>query len=355
MARNRRRDDHERLREELAEGLGHPVTHAQWAWLVHEDECVEEALSFPAAERRRVLLEGWRRLQQAEADDRARAKPDKAGDEPERDLWLTQDESARASAASVALAAAATGVPGVQLYRAAFLDGRQLSEAEAREVLARADPANAPGLHELAGALALLYGWGAEEAALFVLTGAVPHVVPLTAVIERFDAVDEWEPERLRTRATITLRVEPWVGAETVALAYRALQRDAMGKDRKPVGRRELALVRFVLERLMAGGEPVGSWAQLARAWNEHHREDGWAYANPHNLKPAYERARRRLLQEDYRILGFDAREPRRGDVVRRRAMAYRAFLDDDILGAHIWASPAGDDGNPDGNPDGNR
>ncbi len=357
MPEDRRHRDRGNLRAELEGALGHPISAGQWAWMVHEDGCVEEALAFPEGKRRRVVLESWHRLQQEEAADRARAKQDSAGSAPERALWLAAAEVARAVATSEVLALSATSLPGVREFRDEFLGGERVEEANARKLLAEAAWERAPILRELADALALLYGWNAEDAALFVLTGIIPHVVPLTAVVERFDAQDEQNPGCLRTRATITLQAEPWVSDETISVAYRALQRDVMGKGRKPVKTRELALVRFVARHLTANGGPDRPWAELAREWNVQHGDDGWGYTNPYNLKPAYERARARLLNDDYRIPGTGQEEPRPEGVVRQGTLTYRAFLDEDIHGTFIWSRPpSGDrDGYDDGNLDGNR
>ena len=88
------------------------------------------------------------------------------------------------------------------------------------------------------------------------------------------------------TRNVVTLRVEPWIAAETVLRTYQYLQALTLGRRPRAVSERNLAMVRFVMKQLRAllttpteddGEPPRVSWRRLMNNWNQEN-EESWAY-----------------------------------------------------------------------------
>lgn len=146
-------------------------------------------------------------------------------------------------------------------------------------------------LRKLSEQLATWYGLRADQAARFVLTG---ELVP-------------WMPVQVGVRgglhpthetAWVTLRVEPWVPAETVLRVYRDVQRRLLGRDNRPVGDRSLALLRFVTEQ----GEVWTdlTWPAAMERWNRDHPE--WRYETDRRFARDVKRAQQVLLFPKYRF-----------------------------------------------------
>jgi hypothetical protein len=173
-------------------------------------------------------------------------------------------------------------------------------------------------LRKLSGSLAAGYLWQEAQATWFVLTGTVPAVPPVRA----------WRQPKVHMRYsydTITLEVATWVPPQVVQAAFREARRQLWGKKHKnrPIGEKNLKLLRFVLKRtdpigrlkeerepdpiwtteeIMAsmgyekrptGRELVGEWNRTE--WVREHPE--WSYdpGESRNFLRDYHRARRKV------------------------------------------------------------
>ncbi len=335
------------LREQLAKELGRRrIAFALWRWLESEGHIVDVA-PFPPDEKLNLLKAAVRKYEEEEAEDQT---DDQGGGHqmlaaPRMMLGIAKDDEARAVAVSEALALVATGLPEVVSFRNNRLGGRTSAPEVTGEQIAALSEGALHELYDLVRSLAVRFSWDEKDAAFFVVGGVIPPVLPVVARVERRDLLDEWPDDQasgaLRTMATITLQVEPWVNDETVVAAYRSLQRDMMGKHRKQVESREIEVFRFATRRLDPHGRPPTSWADLAREWNSEHADDGWAYVDLYDFKAAYRRVRRRLLNEDYRVLQPDGDLPRPHDAVRSQSVDYQPILDG--LTHIAWHSETGD------------
>jgi hypothetical protein len=137
-------------------------------------------------------------------------------------------------------------------------------------------------LHELSEKLRneLFPYWSVAEASWVVLTGKVREA-PACLVGE----VESLSNERV-TRKVVTLRVEPWIAAETVLRTYQYLQALTLGRRPRAVSERNLAMVRFVMKQLrtlvttslQVQAVPIRvSWRKLMDSWNREN-EESWAY-----------------------------------------------------------------------------
>jgi hypothetical protein len=137
-------------------------------------------------------------------------------------------------------------------------------------------------LHDLSEKLRseLFPYWSVAEASWVVLTGYVREA-PRCLVGE----VESLSNEHL-TRKVVTLRVEPWIAAETVLRTYQYLQALTLGRRPRAVSERNLAMVRFVMKQLrtlvttslQVQAVPIRvSWRKLMDSWNREN-EDRWAY-----------------------------------------------------------------------------
>jgi hypothetical protein len=115
--------------------------------------------------------------------------------------------------------------------------------------------------------------WSEAEAAWFVLTGEPPIPKALYA------RADSFVSDSL-TYGTITLKVEPWVAAQTVSEAYQFLQMQFLDRKPRALSRRNLRVARFVMEYLLRlidtetnQGTPRLSWRELMNRWNEENQD----------------------------------------------------------------------------------
>jgi hypothetical protein len=115
--------------------------------------------------------------------------------------------------------------------------------------------------------------WSEAEAARFVLTGEAPLPKALYA------RADSFVSDSL-TYGIITLKVEPWVAAQTVSEAYQFLQMQFLDRKPRALSRRNLWVARFVMEYLLRlidteidQGTPRPSWRELMNRWNEENQD----------------------------------------------------------------------------------
>jgi len=154
-------------------------------------------------------------------------------------------EANRAVAYAEYLAKIATEDEGVQGFRKQVLKDKLLTPEVAEEYFVTASDYDQRKLTRIARRLARIYLWEPEDAAWFIVTGEVPPVMPVRA--------------RTRTRytpgfssGTIVLDVAPWVSAETVQKIYIEAQTKLRGRRAHKLEDRNLAVFRFVVERLEA-------------------------------------------------------------------------------------------------------
>jgi hypothetical protein len=200
--------------------------------------------------------------------------------------------------------------PGVQKFRKEELGGEVLSEEQARRFvrqshLGRAEDDSGdrrpsdyleffvsgvrrgheridfrPGsvlerLHNLCEDLIqrVCHPWSEADAAWFVLTDEAPVPRALSA------KADSFVSDHL-TYGTITLKVEPWVAAQTVTEAYQFLQMQFLNRKPRALSRRNLRIARFVmgyLRRLTFTETEQEttrlSWRELMNHWNEENQD----------------------------------------------------------------------------------
>lgn len=121
--------------------------------------------------------------------------------------------------------------------------------------------------------------WTQPEAAWVIVTGEVREVPKCLE-----GEVESFSNDHL-THGFITLRVEPWITADTVTRTYQYLQSLMLRRRPRALSERNLAMTRFVLRQLrdlIAHGledeEELTkmSWRSVMGEWNEAHPE--WAY-----------------------------------------------------------------------------
>lgn len=143
--------------------------------------------------------------------------------------------------------------------------------------------------------------WDAGQAAWFILTGKPP--IPFALIGEAGATTFKGEDGEFYQKGTITLEVEPWVPAETVAKAYRDLQLGVLEENPRSVGPRNLEVFTFVLrsrrERLVSaqveGRVPHKLlWRELMLEWNNANPQK--AYTEYKIFNRDYHRAARKIL-----------------------------------------------------------
>jgi hypothetical protein len=142
-------------------------------------------------------------------------------------------------------------------------------------------------LRRLSISLSEAYPWQPAQAAAFVLEGLVPLATPL--MLRMPQSVHEYRPRR----AKITLEIDMWMPADEVLRAYRHVQRQVLRGHNRPISRRSIDLVNFVLQR------PSGTWQQVLDEWNHEHPTS--SYSDYRHLRYAFVRAQQALLAPSYR------------------------------------------------------
>jgi hypothetical protein len=121
--------------------------------------------------------------------------------------------------------------------------------------------------------------WTEPEAAWAVVTGEVREVPKCLE-----GEADSFSNDHL-THGSITLRVEPWIAADTVTRTYQYLQSLMLRRRPRALSERNLAMTRFVIRQLrdlitrgLNAEEELTkmSWRSVMGEWNEAYPE--WAY-----------------------------------------------------------------------------
>jgi hypothetical protein len=132
--------------------------------------------------------------------------------------------------------------------------------------------------------------WTQVQAVGFLLCGMVPVIQPLKVGYRHSLGPIE--------HATITIRVEPWVSAQTVEASYRRVQKELLGRENRPLMGTGLDVLRFCLPYF----EPAGgnqSWEHLRVEWNRTNPDR--PYTDRRNFARDFERAKNQLGRPGYR------------------------------------------------------
>jgi hypothetical protein len=125
-----------------------------------------------------------------------------------------------------------------------------------------------------------IFPWNIDEAALFLLTGECPEVVPLQLSYHR-------------RRRVFTLNFAPWISEKTFRKAYRKCQKVVQGGDNRRMKERTLAVMRFVTKHTDDEGRRP-PWSQLTGLWNKQHSGE-WRFKDRFGLRKTYLRAKEEL------------------------------------------------------------
>jgi hypothetical protein len=311
-------NEHRRLRQRVTVRLGRAVSDAAWE-MARDERFVGDALDREYARGEDLLVDYLSRLlhvvDAGPAGIPRRRKPDTVTDVPAPAYLLPRIEAVSRLAAE-----AAAGDGAVLAFRRTIL-GRHapLSPDEAEAYRdddgARSAPRRATSrgpdvvfeyqnrrvhhtlhvwsdspldkLRRLATTLTESYPWVPEQAAAFVLEGLTPRATPFML---RFpQPVHEDRPRRAR----VVMEIDLWMPAERVLKTYRELQRAVLPGHNKPISRRSIDLVNFVMQHRPA------TWPELLTAWNNEHPSG--TYRDYRRMRTAFERASTALLAPRYR------------------------------------------------------
>jgi hypothetical protein len=156
----------------------------------------------------------------------------------------------------------------------------------------------------LSDTLAQRIGCYQQVAALFILTGNPPSIRPIS--------VQEDTSRHFGTysfhKGIITMKIQPWVSAESVLRTYRKLQQHVFGHSNHSMrSERLLELFRFVTQEMtfVRSNSRVWDdivekpeWPKLLERWNHSHPDD--KYTQLSNFERDYKRAKESILLPPY-------------------------------------------------------
>lgn len=148
------------------------------------------------------------------------------------------------------------------------------------------------------------YGWSKTTAAIFILTGWPPSILPSIYATSRHSGLAPLGSECISPN--IVLVVDPALSPRAVADFYRAERQKVLGKRYRALTRKLTALAAF-----LAPWRPAGSfneylnnwlteatWAKKMELWNTMNPQ--WRYTSVSNFSRAFYQAKRRLLRLPY-------------------------------------------------------
>jgi len=147
-------------------------------------------------------------------------------------------------------------------------------------------------LRKLSDWLVEQYHWNQAQATGFVLTGEPPLVGPIRAHIGTSFGD--------HNHCAITLTIPAWVSADSVLHTYRQIQREVLGRDNRHLATKNLALLRFVFDRMDSRGQ-FPPWRKLRDLWNSEHSD--WRYSDTRVFARDFRRGERSVLYPNYRLL----------------------------------------------------
>jgi hypothetical protein len=322
MSEESRHQDLIRVRYLLQSTLREKFDDGTWAWFQyraheHLDDLIrlpwedlvglaEDALIIQRQHEREVLEKhGLTRETKLEvsSDDLRGPKPGPV----ERTLrtGLPEREKRRTEALLTIEMREAAERPDVRRFRAERLGGQRVLYDEAEAFIS---PAGWPGeitdweLADLAEQLERDYGWRRNDAAWFVLNGAVPRLHPLTTRVSMRRG--NLGPGYFK----ITIEAAPWIPAEVVQKAFLQA-RDGLrgGSGPATVGERKLEVLRFVEEKY-SKRKRRPTFEELLPEWNREHPR--WAYGDYRALSKAYREACREVFNPKYQMPDAGNRRP---------------------------------------------
>jgi hypothetical protein len=164
---------------------------------------------------------------------------------------------------------------------------------------------------------ALLLGWNLaqdyeiaiEDAVACLLSGHLRCPSPISYEVIDRPVLNQDGKFQYRAYGPVTLIIEPWVSAESVAKHYRGIQQRLLGdRDNRLPKPANVALFSFVNARLAAAGATASkTWQELHEEWKPHARRlaagekegsmaaasDGYSWRH---LRTAYHRVLNKLL-----------------------------------------------------------
>jgi len=257
----------------------------------YEKECAEtaslylakKAASLPEVRRFRQVRLGGRLLTTKEAEEflREELKGDVPDDRPLSELdemWIGYlsviDLEELLEFIQPAVSPADASSPGL-LFPYESSDSMLVMTPEKRKRIAE-------NYRDLCLYLVAIFPWNLDEAALFLLTGECPEVMPLQLSYHR-------------RRRVFTLNFAPWISEKTFRKAYRKCQKVVQGGDNRRMKERTLAVMRFVTEHTDDEGKRLLSWSQLTDLWNKENPGE-WSFKGRSGLRRAYLRATQELV-----------------------------------------------------------
>ena len=310
-------NEHMVLRRRMERRLGRAVSQAAWDLAATEgyvEEAVDPAFGPDREEGLARYLTALFRVEDGGLQARANTKPNATESLPRGDPNL----SARVEAVSRLAAEHAAGDEEVLRFRQrvlgrdtpmspegaeAYLDRPELRamgpfDGGPGEVLRYQNGTIAYEMHVAAGSpldelrklaedLAKFYPWEPAQAAAFVLEGLIPLATPFMLRLPQ-----TWHETR-PTRAKLVMEVDLWMPASSVLRAYRDAQRHVLPGHNRPVSRRSIELINFVMRHR------PGTWQEHLDDWNTEHPTD--KYSDYRRFRTAFNRARQSLLFTTYR------------------------------------------------------
>ena len=315
-------NEHIELHRRVEKVLGRKVSAAAWE-VVEEQRYVEMALSRSRDTGEEDLVDHLREVLRVVDAELAGVRRLLSAEEPS----LSADVLARIEAVSRLAAEAAAGDEEVIRFRQRVLgrdtpmtpeeaetyldapESRQprFKSAHATSRMERLDYQDArmsltaqvgegsplSELRALAERLCASYPWEPSQAAAFVLEGLAPRATPFLLRLSQTQ-----HPSRPR-RARLVMEIDAWMPATVVLHAYREVQRSVLRGHNRPMSRRSIDLVNFVMQHRPA------TWQSLLDRWNNEHPDA--RYPGYRAFRFAYYRTRDALLVPRYRLyLGTD-------------------------------------------------
>ncbi len=283
-------------RAELEKELDRSIPDAHWQYLV-ANYYVDDFAHMDAADRPRLLASSYRKLKSDGDLVMERASGDRRSMYPGPPLLITPEEMALTAGLGEAMARRAESDSEIAAHHARLRTGEvHVTADDARQLWSDRLGEDDIRIRQYITEVARRYGWHLEDAAIYVLSGWVAPVDPITASVTVTEFPDEYGAPESRSRARITLEFDPWVSLETVTEAYRSIRRHLLGADRKSPKPKDIEAFRFVVRHLDDNGRPDPSWSEIGRRWNAKHKDDGWAYARPEDIRRPYESIRDRFI-----------------------------------------------------------
>jgi hypothetical protein len=139
-------------------------------------------------------------------------------------------------------------------------------------------------LRQLSERLAQEYGWTEAQSTVFVLTGAVPEITPVTS---------SFQSRQLPALSRIVLTIDPALSPKEVAEQYRMARQEAIAGRHRELSEKHMQLAIFAAKH-----SDNETWAEKMAEWNKTHPEE-WRYGEVANFSHDCLQARRRLLRSE--------------------------------------------------------